>query len=178
MFGVASDFRKTHGEAAFRILAQTAFDGADVDKSGKISTSELKQTLEKLGMKLTDHQTAEIVQEYDADGNHELDQEEFLRLVAELIDGTAKLPMAAKSAAAKVEARGVVLSMDDLFGDDDDEPPPPQAASIVPSSNGSGSGSAEALKQENSQLKLENAKLTKRVQELEAKLAALSARKR
>ena len=106
MFGVASNFRKTHGEAAFRILAQTAFDGADTDKSGKIDTAELRTTLEKLGMKLTEAQTAEVVRQYDADGNHELDLEEFLRLVSELIDGTAKLPMAAKKQSSKLEARG------------------------------------------------------------------------
>ena len=32
MFGVAADFRKAHGEAAFRVLASTAFADADADK--------------------------------------------------------------------------------------------------------------------------------------------------
>ena len=71
MFGVASNFRKTHGEAAFRMLASTAFAGADTDRSGKIDTSELNATLKKLGMNVTEAQTMEIVREYDADGNHE-----------------------------------------------------------------------------------------------------------
>jgi hypothetical protein len=126
MFGVASNFRKTHGEAAFRVLATTAFGDADADNSGFIDIAELKKTLSKLGMKLTESQAAEIVRTYDADGNHQLDEEEFLNLVAELIDGSAaaKLPAQARARASQLEARGVVKSMDDLdFGSDDDEKP-------------------------------------------------------
>jgi len=170
MFGVASNFRKTHGEAAFRILAQTAFDGADTDKSGKIDTAELRTTLEKLGMKLTEAQTAEVVRQYDADGNHELDLEEFLRLVSELIDGTAKLPMAAKKQSSKLEARGVVMSMDDLDFSDD-EPPVPAAQPIQSSNSQTATAEVATLKKENTQLRADNARLTARVKELEAKLA-------
>ena len=79
MFGVASNFRKTHGEAAFSALALTAFTEADTDGSGCIDMSELKTTLGKVGMKLTDAQTAAIVDSYDADGNHELDSDEVRR---------------------------------------------------------------------------------------------------
>jgi len=124
MFGVASNFRKTHGEAAFTALATSAFADADVDGSGCIDTSELQTTLKKMGMTLTDAQTAAIVNQYDDDGNHELDESEFLKLVSDLIDGSAasKLPMAARKSMEKAEARGVVKSMDDLFGSDDDEP--------------------------------------------------------
>ena len=61
--------------------------------------------------------------QYDLDGNHELDEEEFVKLVSDLIDGTAKLPMAAQKSAEKVAARGIVMSMDDLFGSDDEAPP-------------------------------------------------------
>lgn len=173
MFGVASNFRKTHGEAAFRILAQTAFDGADTDKSGKIDTAELRTTLEKLGMQLTEAQAAEVVRQYDDDGNHELDQEEFLHLVSELIDGSARLPMAAKKQSSKLEARGVVMSMDDLDFDDD-EPPP--VAKPIQSSSTHSTSSAEvtALKKENTQLRNDNARLTARVKELEAKLGSSS----
>ena len=170
MFGVASNFRKTHGEAAFRILAQTAFDGADTDKSGKIDTAELRTTLEKLGMQLTEAQAAEVVRQYDDDGNHELDQEEFLRLVSELIDGSAKLPMAAKKQSSKLEARGVVMSMDDLDFDDDEPPAPIQSSSTHSTS----SAEATALKKENTQLRNDNARLTARVKELEAKLGSSS----
>ena len=41
--------RKAHGEAAFRVLASTAFADADADCSGAIDTQELKATLSKLG---------------------------------------------------------------------------------------------------------------------------------
>ena len=102
MFGVASNFRKTHGEAAFELLARTAFTEADADGSGCIDTSELQATLGKMGMQLTDAQTAAVVRSYDDDGNHELDEGEFMRLVSDLIDGsaTSKLPMAARCAHA------------------------------------------------------------------------------
>lgn len=61
MFGVASTFRKTHGEAAFNMLAKTIFTETDVDHSGKIDTSELQTALSKLGMKLSDPQTADVL---------------------------------------------------------------------------------------------------------------------
>ena len=61
MFGVASNFRKAHGEAAFSVLARTAFTEADTDGSGRIDVAELRSTLGKLGMSLTDAQSAAIV---------------------------------------------------------------------------------------------------------------------
>ena len=42
----------------------------------------------KVGMKLTDAQTAQIVETYDVDGNHELDVDEFMKLISELIDAS------------------------------------------------------------------------------------------
>ena len=44
-FGVARDFRRTHGEAAFSLLATTAFADSDTDGSGSIDKSELRATL-------------------------------------------------------------------------------------------------------------------------------------
>ena len=128
MFGVASNFRKSNGEAAFQALARGAFAQADADDSGCIDTAELQKTLASMGMKLNDQQTAHIITQYDDDNNHELDENEFMKLVSDLIDGTAnsKLPLAARKAAEKQEARGVVLSAADLFGSDDDEPAPPK----------------------------------------------------
>ena len=66
MFGVASNFRKAHGEAAFGLLARTAFSDADTDTSGFIDTAELRSTLAKLGMQLTDAQSAAIVRQVSA----------------------------------------------------------------------------------------------------------------
>ena len=62
MFGVASNFRKTHGEAAFLMLAKTAFAEADDDNSGHIDMSELHKTLSKVGMKVTETVAAAIVE--------------------------------------------------------------------------------------------------------------------
>ena len=140
MFGVASTFRKSHGEAAFQALARAAFDEADDDGSGCIDMSELQKTLTKMGMKLTDQQTLTIVDLYDEDDNHELDFDEFVLLCSDLIDGTAvaKLPLAARKEFEKVAARGVVSSIDDLFGSDDDEPkkkPPPKKAPPKPAAS-------------------------------------------
>ena len=84
LFGVASDFRKTKGEAAFKILCRNTFNEADVDDSGRIDMGELQKSLGKMGMKLTDAQIAAVVKMYDADGNSELDQEEFTKLASDL----------------------------------------------------------------------------------------------
>ena len=67
MFGVASNFRKQNGEAAFEMLARAAFTEADVDGSGCIDMAELRGTLKKMGMNLTEPQTATIVDLYDDD---------------------------------------------------------------------------------------------------------------
>ena len=134
--------------------------------------------------------------QYDLDGNHELDEEEFVKLVSDLIDGTAKLPMAAQKSAEKVAARGIVMSMDDLFGSDDEAPPAkgkpapkpaakPAAKPPAPSASKAAAPSAPAkaaagplpaaeaskLRQANAALQDENAKLSSRVAQLEAQLA-------
>ena len=62
MFGVASDFRKRNGEAAFTMLARTAFADADIDHSGLIDMAELQTTLGKMGMKLNDAQASHVVE--------------------------------------------------------------------------------------------------------------------
>ncbi|CBY17793.1 unnamed protein product [Oikopleura dioica] len=54
----------------------------DTDGSGKISSSELKQVMEKLGDHLTDSQIQAMIKEADADGDGEIDFEEFVRMVS------------------------------------------------------------------------------------------------
>ena len=61
---------------ALKLLASTAFASFDLDNSGRISTSELKQTLGRMGIKLRDSEASELMAKYDTDGNAELDQEE------------------------------------------------------------------------------------------------------
>ena len=203
MFGVASNFRKSHGEAAFQMLARSAFGDADTDDSGRIDMSELHATLSKMGMRLNDAQAAAIVEAYDDDGNHELDVDEFMKLVAEIIDGTAmkKLPLEIRRSLERVEARGIVKSVDDLFGSDDEDkkpkkkkaPPKPvakpaaskPAAGAASSAKPAATGGAKAappkplpaaeaakLQSANAALTAENGQLSARVKELEAQLAA------
>jgi len=54
------------------------FNLIDSDKSGCISTDELKQLVESVGMKLTDEEFEEMTKELDGDGSGEVDFEEFL----------------------------------------------------------------------------------------------------
>ena len=86
-FGVARDFRTAHGEEAFRSLAISAFSEADVDESGSIDKPELRATLKKLGVRMTGA-TAAILEHYDTDSNGQISEDEFLRLVSDIIDGT------------------------------------------------------------------------------------------
>jgi len=80
---------------------------------------------------------------YDADGNKTLDESEWLGLVSDLIDGTAKeWSLSAKAALAKQETRGIVMSMDDLVSDDDEGgPAPPRLAASTAAARASLSSS-------------------------------------
>lgn len=100
MFGVARNFRKVHGEEAFNLLARAAFTDADSDNSGSIDASELKDTLQKTGINLTDQQVGEVLQKYDADRSGLIDEAEWFSLVADLIDGTFATPAASSAASA------------------------------------------------------------------------------
>ena len=86
-FGVARDFRETHGEAAFEDLVRFTFTSADADGSGNIDKTELRATLKKLGIRLTG-QTAGVLAHYDTNQDGMIDEGEFLKLVSDLIDGT------------------------------------------------------------------------------------------
>ena len=150
MFGVAADFRKAHGEAAFRVLASTAFADADADCSGAIDTQELKATLSKLGIELTDEQVDGVIANYDTDGSHELEEEEFMQLVSALIDGSAKLTTA------------------------DDTRTTPEASAPAATD---GVAPTPRVQEENERLRAENATLTSRIAELEAALEAATGAK-
>ena len=95
MFGVARNFRKTHGEEAFNLLARAAFADADADNSGSINASELKDTLQKTGINLTEQQVNEVLQKYDANKSGLIDESEWFALVSDLVDGTFAAPPAA-----------------------------------------------------------------------------------
>lgn len=57
------------------------FEIFDTDGSGKISSTELKQVMEKLGEQLDDFQISEMIREADKDGDGEIDFDEFVRMV-------------------------------------------------------------------------------------------------
>lgn len=97
-FGVARDFRKSHGETAFLTLAQTIFAQSDADGSGYIETSELFDCLAKLGMNLTDDQLIAVLARYDDDDNGKLDDKEWLNVVSDLVDGSFEEKLTAGSA--------------------------------------------------------------------------------
>lgn len=99
-FGVARDFRSTHGETAFLTLAQTIFAQSDADGSGFIDTSELFDCLAKLGMNLTDEQLLAVLARYDDDDNGKLDDKEWLNVVSDLVDGSFEEKLAADDGAA------------------------------------------------------------------------------
>ena len=57
------------------------FKELDTDKSGMIGTDEIEETLISLGLARTKEDVRRTVQELDADGNGELDFDEFLQML-------------------------------------------------------------------------------------------------
>uniref|UniRef100_A0A1A9WL98 EF-hand domain-containing protein n=1 Tax=Glossina brevipalpis TaxID=37001 RepID=A0A1A9WL98_9MUSC len=74
-----------------------AFRLFDDDGSGKITFKNLKRVARELGEKLTDEELREMIDETDLDGDGEVDQEEFLRMmrrttqVADVIEPFSKI---------------------------------------------------------------------------------------
>lgn len=108
MFGVARDFRASHGDEAFGHLARAIFKQYDLDSSGWIDTSELYECLEKLGMKLSDEQLIAVLETYDKDGNGEIDESEWLQVVSDLLDGSFETTMGLTASASEVSEVGAL----------------------------------------------------------------------
>jgi len=64
--------------------AERLFHQCDVDRSGDISLSELRQALLLLGLDTNAAQVSAILRKYDRDGNNRIDKLEFLALVKDL----------------------------------------------------------------------------------------------
>lgn len=58
-----------------------AFRLFDDDETGKISFRNLQRVAKELGENLTDEELHEMIMEADRDGDHEISQEEFLRIM-------------------------------------------------------------------------------------------------
>ena len=58
-----------------------AFKLFDDDSTGKISFANLKRVAETLGESLTDEELQEMIEEADRDGDNEINQEEFFRIM-------------------------------------------------------------------------------------------------
>jgi len=58
-----------------------AFRLFDDDETGKISFRNLKRVSEELGENLTDEELQEMIEEADLDGDSEINQDEFLRIM-------------------------------------------------------------------------------------------------
>lgn len=58
-----------------------AFRLFDDDETGKISFKNLKRVAKELGENLTDEELHEMIEEADQDGDGEINQEEFLRIM-------------------------------------------------------------------------------------------------
>eukprot|EP00184_Porphyridium_aerugineum_P006789 CAMPEP_0184706960 /NCGR_PEP_ID=MMETSP0313-20130426/37027_1 /TAXON_ID=2792 /ORGANISM="Porphyridium aerugineum, Strain SAG 1380-2" /LENGTH=212 /DNA_ID=CAMNT_0027168529 /DNA_START=154 /DNA_END=792 /DNA_ORIENTATION=+ len=73
---------------AFEILEKStndelrmAFALFDKDKSGKISLEDLKKVVKDLGEALSDDDLAKMIQAADADGDGEIDEEEYINIM-------------------------------------------------------------------------------------------------
>jgi centrin-1 len=58
-----------------------AFRLFDDDETGKISFRNLKRVAKELGENMTDEELAEMIEEADRDGDGEINEEEFLRIM-------------------------------------------------------------------------------------------------
>lgn len=147
-FGVARDFRQTHGETAFLTLAQTIFSQSDMDGSGYIDTSELFDCLAKLGMNLSDEQLIAVLARYDDDDNGKLDDKEWLNVVSDLVDGSFEEKLAANGGASYPAGAGV--------------------PSAVPGgASGESTEAVASMRKEITELRAENKALVARVASLE-----------
>ena len=58
-----------------------AFRLFDYDESGKISFRNLKRVAKELGENMTDDEITEMIEEADRDGDGEISEEEFMRIM-------------------------------------------------------------------------------------------------
>lgn len=74
---MARKMNNTDKEAEIR----EAFNVFDKDGSGKISSEELRHIMKSLGEDLTDEEIQQMIREADANGDGEIDYDEFVRML-------------------------------------------------------------------------------------------------
>merc|ERR1711998_78432 len=62
-----------------------AFDLFDDDETNKISFKNLKRVAKELGENMTDEELQEMIDEADRDGDGEINEEEFMRIMKKTI---------------------------------------------------------------------------------------------
>ena len=71
----------SQGERDSREEILKAFRLFDDDETGKISFKNLKRVAKELGENMTDEELQEMIDEADRDGDGEINEEEFLRIM-------------------------------------------------------------------------------------------------
>lgn len=65
----------------YEFWPRSTFQVFDKDGDGKISMAELKTVMANLGENLTNDEIEEMIREADADGDGEVDYEEFVKMM-------------------------------------------------------------------------------------------------
>ena len=61
-FGITKEYRERWGKDAFRALSSVAFKEADADASGFINLTELRTTLAKVRVTITEDEAVEVIE--------------------------------------------------------------------------------------------------------------------
>ena len=78
---LTDEAREAQGSAVRQQSYEACFDSFDLDNDGSLSISELNQAFQQLGMFIPPLELEKLTGEYDADGNGELNKEEFCKMV-------------------------------------------------------------------------------------------------
>ena len=72
------NFRNAQDESADLERAKRIFEGIDLDRSGELDRTEIRELGAQLGAEMTEEELQSAMDEMDADGNGEVDLDEFL----------------------------------------------------------------------------------------------------
>eukprot|EP01043_Picozoa_sp_COSAG02_P041764 COSAG02_NODE_3491_length_6659_cov_14.231555_2_plen_1453_part_00 len=120
---VKTQMRNVFSRVSAKAIAQNRFQAADEDNSGTLDIKELGKIAETLGHKLTPQQLRRVAEEVDADGNGELDYDEFMvwyskecgeKLnLSQANEARARVAMMAKIAEAELKIKNTKLAAEE-----------------------------------------------------------------